>query len=457
MSRRRIPGVDRVLEALGETEMPRAVVVDCVRRELAVLRACDDIPGEPEVLDRVREALRRLRRSRLQPVINGTGILIHTNLGRVPLGDRAVEAVRAVARTYSNLEFDLDRGRRGDRASYLEHALALLCRAEAATVVNNCAAALVLILRRFCRRDRDEVVISRGELIQIGGGFRIPDILETGGARLREIGTTNRTTLEDYAGALGNETAMILKVHRSNFFMEGFVASPSSGELAALAAGKRVPLVEDLGSGAVIDTETIGPIEHEPTPRETLRRGVHLVCFSGDKLLGGPQAGIIAGKRRHIRAMKKDPLFRALRCDKLVLSALQATVESYLAHGRRERPGLPLVDMLVCDTETLRARAHEIAARLREAGCPARIGAGRSRVGGGALPRLHIPSVTVEVNPSHLAPGAFAALLREQQPPVIGTITDGLFSIDLRTVFPGEDEILVRAIIQALLDHRGTS
>ena len=266
-----------------------------------------------------RAALRELRASRIQPVINGTGIIIHTNFGRAPLGSAVIETLSKIASNYNNLEYSLIGGARSVRAAYLEQSLALLCGAEAATVVNNNAAALVLILQYFCdpsrripallprrnepeQRRKNEVIISRGELIQIGGGFRIPEILESSGAMLREVGTTNKTSLRDYARAITRATAMILKVHRSNFYMDGFVESPPTEEIAKLARQKRVPFVEDLGSGAVIETQAIAGLEHEPTPAEVIRRGVDLVCFSGDKLLGGPQAGIIAGNAARIAA-----------------------------------------------------------------------------------------------------------------------------------------------------------
>ena len=241
----------------------------------------------------------RLGQSRLQPVINGTGILIHTNFGRAPLGSDAIRAIAEIGSAYNNLEYDLTTGARGRRAGYLESGLSLLCGSEAATVVNNCAAALVLIVRHFTRR-KPEVIISRGELVQIGGGFRIGEILEASGARLREVGATNKTALRDYAQAIGSETGLILKVHQSNFFISGFAGAPSTEEIATLARTKRIPFVEDLGSGAVMATEKLDLADHEPTPSETLKRGVDLVCFSGDKLLGGPQAGIIAGKARFI-------------------------------------------------------------------------------------------------------------------------------------------------------------
>ncbi len=267
---RAIPAVEKVLLALGDTDLPRPIVLGVVRRELAALRKQKSIPAFDAVLASVRDALRELRASRIRPLINGTGILIHTNFGRAPLGPDVIQALSNIGSNYSNLEYGLAGGTRGGRAAYLEQSLAALCEAEAATVVNNNAAALVLILRHFCQSDaaisgltgraesrkaaprKNEVIISRGELIQIGGGFRIPDILETSGARLREVGTTNKTSLQDYGRAIGRETALILKVHRSNFFMDGFVESAPSEEIAALARKKRVPFVEDLGSGAMI-------------------------------------------------------------------------------------------------------------------------------------------------------------------------------------------------------------
>jgi L-seryl-tRNA(Ser) seleniumtransferase len=452
-SRRDIPSVDGILSALGETHLPRPLVVECIRTQLAALRKSGEIPETAGVVRQIEEALRGLRRSRIQSVINGTGIVIHTNLGRSPLGQQAVAEMTRIARAYGNLEFDLNRGVRGSRAAYLEQTLAILCRAEAATVVNNGAAALILILSHLCRGERKEVVISRGELIQIGGGFRIPEILESSGGRLREVGTTNKTSLEDYESAIGTDTALILKVHRSNFFMEGFVASPSIDDLAVLAKRKKVPLVEDLGSGAVIETERLAPMEHEPTPAESLRRGVHLLCFSGDKLLGGPQAGIIAGKRRLVRVLKKEPLFRALRCDKLILTALQATVEEYLGTARSETPNLPVLRMLNADHDALRGRAEQIVAQLNGSDLEVTVGISDAQVGGGSLPKSRIPSITVDLSPAHGSVKDFAARLREGEPPVIGTIAGGNLKLDLRTVFPEQDDALARVVRQAVYPY----
>ena len=445
---RAIPSVEKLLQALGDTGIPRPAVVAIVRRELAALRKSRDVPEFEAVLATMRAKLEAFRHSRLQPLINGTGILVHTNLGRSPLGSAVEETLRSLAANYNNLEYDLGGGERGGRAGYLEHNLALLCGAEAATVVNNCAAALVLVLRHFVVPPRREVVISRGELVQIGGGFRVPEILEASGATLREVGTTNKTSAADYAKALNKETALILKVHRSNFFMGGFVASPSTEELAALARKKRIPLVEDLGSGAMVATESLAALEHEPTPADVLKRGVELVCCSGDKLLGGPQAGIIAGKAKRVAALKRDPFFRALRCDKLILGALQTTVDLYL-HGTAE-DSVPVLAMLRASNDELRNRAQSLQAALASAPLKTHVGEVKAQLGGGTLPRSVIPSVTLDLQPQGLALGDFAARLRAGTPPVIGYVSGGVFKLDLRTVFPRQDEELARALRAAV-------
>ncbi len=465
---RSIPAVEKVLQALGPADLPRPVVVAVVRRELTALRAAKEVPEFDAVLARVGAALENLRRARIQPLINGTGILVHTNLGRSPLGSAVVETLCTIAANYNNLEYDLTGGQRGGRAAYLEHNLALLCGAEAATVVNNGAAALVLILRHFTAQ-KPEVIISRGELVQIGGGFRIPEILEASGAKLREIGATNKTSLADYAKAVNAGTALILKVHRSNFFMGGFVDSPATEKIAALAQKKRLPFVEDLGSGAVIATEKVAGLEHEPTPAEVLKRGVDLVCCSGDKLLGGPQVGVIAGKARLVSALKKEPFFRALRCDKLILSALQTTVDIYLDGCSAGSPpptsaafqprsaedsrldhtasgAVPVLSMLRVSNDELRVRAGKIIAALSGLPLQAEIGEGQAQIGGGTLPRSIIPSVTVDLWPRELALPEFAARLRTGTPPVIGYISGNRFKLDLRTVFPRQDVEVVRAI-----------
>jgi L-seryl-tRNA(Ser) seleniumtransferase len=441
---RAIPSVDKVLQALGDAGLPRPMVLDVVRRELQILRTqkTKTIPGLDSVVARIRAALLDLGRSRIRPVINGTGILVHTNLGRAPLGPEVMAALSRIGSNYSNLEYSLAGGARSGRAAYLEHGIAVLCGAEAATVVNNNAAALVLILRHFCRAAANEVVISRGELVQIGGGFRIPDVLESSGATLREVGTTNQTSLKDYARVMTRQTALVLKVHRSNFFMDGFVDSPRTEDLAALARSKRVVFVEDLGSGAIVETGTVAGLEHEPMPAEVLRHGVDLVCFSGDKLLGGPQAGIIAGKGKLVAALKSEPLFRALRCDKLILSALEATVDAYL----RGEGGVPVLEMLHVTNDDLRGRAERIVEALAGLPLTARVGTGRAQVGGGTLPRSVMPSVTIDLTHRTLKAQEMARRLREQAIPVIGYVARDTLKLDLRTIFSRQDRDVVGAI-----------
>jgi L-seryl-tRNA(Ser) seleniumtransferase len=478
---RNIPAVEKILQAIGETELPRPALVALVRRELALLRGEKTVADFDAIVVRIRGSVKAMNASRIRPLINGTGVLIHTNLGRAPLGSSVIEAISQVGSNYSNLEYDLRQGSRGGRALFLEQNLALLCGSEASTVVNNNAAALVLILRHFCesaapehsrqhggarqkQEPVNEVVISRGELIQIGGGFRIPEILETSGARLVEIGTTNKTTLSDYSRAITRRTAMILKVHRSNFYMEGFVDSPPPEKIAALAGGRRVPFVEDLGSGVIIETHRISGAEHEPTPMEAIRRGVDLVCFSGDKMFGGPQAGIIAGKKKWIAGLKKEPLFRALRSDKLVLAALEKLVDSYLrfagsaaskataadgmisAHSIGLNCDVPILRLLGTPLDELRARAEKLVAALNQPALKASVGQGFSRIGGGTLPRSSIASVTIDLRHEHLKPGEIAAHLRNRAMPVIGYVDRGNFKLDLRTVFPRQDAELLSAI-----------
>ena len=441
-SRRAIPAVTKILDSLGQIDLPRPLIVDLVRRELTQIRRQRRIPEFTAVVDLVRASLENLRASRIQPLINGTGIVIHTNLGRAPLPQGAGEVLRNVASSYNNLELDLATGDRGDRAGYLERALAVLCQAEAAAIVNNCAAALVLIVRHFVQK-KNEIIVSRGELVQIGGGFRIGEILEASGAKLREVGATNKTTLADYVRAVGQQTALILKVHRSNFFMSGFVESVSTAELSALARKKRVPFVEDLGSGAMIATEQIGLHHHEPTPAEALNNGADLVCFSGDKLFGGPQAGIIVGKKRLITALKAEPLFRALRCDKLVFAALQTTVDLHLNQVLSEIPALALLQI---PKDELRARAAAMVTRLQGLPVKITIGTGAAKVGGGTLPQSTVPSITIDFLPENSSLEDFARTLRRSSPPVIGYIAGGRFKLDLRTIFSHQDDLVIDAI-----------
>lgn len=451
-ARRSIPSVDKVMRRLGSSPLPRPILVGVVRDELSKIRDSGGIvPDFDEIIDGVRRELNRLNRSRLQPVINGTGIVLHTNLGRAPLGSEAAAAVHAIALEYSNLELNLDEGTRGGRSDYLERCVAEICRSEGAAVVNNCAAALVLILRTLTL-DRKEVIISRGELVQIGGGFRVPEILESSGATLREVGTTNLTTTEDYRRAIGERTGLILKVHRSNFFMDGFVGAPTTRDLAELASSHGLPFVEDLGSGAILSgTDDRDACAGEPTAAQIIGDGADLVCFSGDKLFGAAQAGLIAGRVDLIHRLKNDPLFRAFRCGKMVIAALQSVTEGYLSGTGPAVDLIPTHRMLKQTRDQLHERARSLVDRIKSAGfTKVTVADGASRVGGGSVPKASIPTQTIDLELSQTRLGSFARLLRESTPPLIGYIDEGRFRIDLRTVFPAQDEWLPDLIIRAL-------
>jgi len=438
---RSIPGVDRLLGDLQDTLLPPPVLTGVVRRCLETIRGEEGVPDYEEILDRVKAAISRVSRTRLQAVLNGTGIIIHTNLGRAPLGPAQRASLDTISSQYNNLEFDLNTGKRGGRVAYLEEALAEATGGEAATVVNNCAAALVLILKTFALGK--EVIISRGELVQIGGGFRIPDIMETSGARLKEVGATNRTSIKDYAQAIGPDTGLLLKVHQSNFDMTGFVASPTTNELAKLAEEHQLLFVEDLGSGALVPLEKRAAIAHEPTPQEILKQGCHLVCMSGDKLMGGPQAGILSGRRNLVAAIKANPFFRALRCDKLILAALQNTIDAYLS-GEADR-NIPALALMALSLETLQERGTRILEALDQAKGLS-LGEGVSKIGGGAMPSAEIPSLTIEIRMPDLKPKDVGHQLRLNTPPLIGYVENDCFKIDLRTIFPDQDAIVVQQL-----------
>jgi L-seryl-tRNA(Ser) seleniumtransferase len=443
---RSIPAVETILQSVRADLLPRPTLVRLIRDELAAFRRQKKIPKPEAILGLIEQRVAAWQRARIQPVINGTGVIIHTNLGRSLLAEKAIERLVAVSSRYCNLEFDLEQNARGTRSAHLERSLAVLCQAQAATVVNNCAAALVLILRHFVRPERSEVIVSRGELVQIGGGFRIPEILEAAGARLREVGTTNRTTAEDYRRALSPQSALILKVHRSNFFMEGFVATPATEELSAIARRKRLPLVEDLGSGAVRPILPAPQGSSEPTPAEVLRRGVDLVCFSGDKLLGGPQAGIIAGKSRMIAGLKGDPFYRVVRCDKLVLAALEATVDLHLGGDDTAGAMVPTLALARVPLAELDQRAGNLQKKLADVAIESRIRPSQARWGGGTLPNATIDSVALELRPCEQTAASLAEKLRCGDPPVLGSLGGGWLKLDLRAILPEQDAELVEAI-----------
>ncbi|MEM9017920.1 MAG: L-seryl-tRNA(Sec) selenium transferase [Verrucomicrobiota bacterium] len=449
-----IPGVDKVLHAIeGRTDLPTPLVTSVVREAVEGLRDAvkegqTNVPSFDEFVAGVEAEIAALFRTRIHPVINGTGVCIHTNLGRSPLSPRVVSTISKVGQSYNNIELDLASGERGKRGGFLETCLATLIEAEAATVSNNCAAALILILKHLANGEKNEVIISRGELVEIGGGFRVPEIMEVSGAKLVEVGATNKTSLSDYENAITPRTGMLLKVHRSNFWMDGFTHEPTTEELVELGHAHGLPIVEDLGSGAMVATEGLAPIPHEPTSTEVLKRGVDLVCVSGDKLFGGPQAGIIAGRAELVAGIKKEPFFRALRCDKLILTALQETVLEYLGAGG-DAPELPLMRMLSASVEKeLTPRANAILRDLKPIeGLEAATVETIARCGGGTMPKAEIPSFALDLKPKAMSLPKFAKRLREAEMPVMGYVAEDRYRIDLRTVFPEQDKILVENLL----------
>ncbi|MEJ6578432.1 MAG: L-seryl-tRNA(Sec) selenium transferase [Akkermansiaceae bacterium] len=450
-----LPSVEKLAAALApDIPLPRPLINLFIRREVDKFRQLLLANGEhtrEDIEAAIKSGLREFSNSRLQPVINATGVLIHTNLGRSPLGPRAASALQKIATGYSNLEFDLASGSRGKRAGYLETALACLLETEAATAVNNCAAALVLTLRTLVAEGKNEVIVSRSELVEIGGGFRIPEILETSGAKLVEVGATNKTHLYDYEKALTPQTALILKVHRSNFYIDGFVGEPDIQDIAKVAHDHGIPLIEDLGSGAMMNTDELAPIEHEPTPQECLRRGIDLVLFSGDKLLGGPQSGIIGGRADLVAQIKKEPFFRAVRCDKLILTTLQESIDQYLeTKADPLQADVPVLKFLRTDTGELTQRAQAIIDSLPGLESQVSIAETTARPGGGTMPRSEFPSIALKITPESQSVPKLARKLRLGTPAVVGYTTDDALFLDLRTVFPETDAFVADAIKAAL-------
>jgi L-seryl-tRNA(Ser) seleniumtransferase len=421
-------------------------VAQLAREVLAEARAAiaqgRPAPSHEQLAEAVLHRAHAVLRPSLRPVINATGVIVHTNLGRAPLSDEAVAAMEAVSRGYSNLEFDLESGERGSRHVHLEGLLCRLTGAEAALVVNNNAAAVLLALTALCQGR--EVVVSRGQAVEIGGGFRIPDILRQSGARLVEVGTTNRTYLHDYESAIGPETAALLRVHASNFRIVGFTHSVPLREMAELAHSRGLILIDDLGSGCLLDTTRFG-LAYEPTPQESLRDGADLVCFSGDKLLGGPQAGIVLGRRELVERLRRHPLARAVRLDKASTAALQATLLHYLRGEALTK--VPVWRMIAMPLREVERRARRWARTL---GPPAQVRPSRSMVGGGSLPEEGVPTRVLAVPGEGALLLEVARRLRLGEPSVVGRIEADALLLDPRTVDPRDDAALLSALRSAL-------
>lgn len=410
---------------------------DAVRRRIASGETITSVADTIEAV--ARHSLHKESRGSLRPVINATGVVIHTNLGRAPLAEAAIERIALVARGYSNLEYDIEAGQRGSRTTHAERLLIALTGAEAAIVVNNNAAATLLMLTAVAAGR--EVVISRGELVEIGGGFRVPDVLRQSGAILREVGTTNRTRVNDYIAAVSPATAMFLRVHPSNFRIEGFTERPTLVELVAAARAAQVAIVEDIGSGNLT-----AELHEEPTVQASIDAGADLVCFSGDKLLGGPQAGIIVGRAALVDRLRTHPLMRALRADKMAFAALEATLAEYAAG--RHRQSVPVQHMLHMEADAIESRAHALAEHLAPSGWRVAMVNGSSAVGGGSAPGVQLPTVLLAIARDGEPADHTARWLRSLDPPVIARIEHDRVVLDLRTVAPGDDQLLTTLLLQ---------
>lgn len=460
---RRLPAVDEVLqwEEVGPllAGHPRTLIVKAIRQGLQEVRKnlLEVSLEEARRVDLSRRALVAVIQkhlavaltSSLKPVVNATGVVLHTNLGRAVLAEAAREQLANLTRGYCNLELDLCTGERGSRYSHVEELLTDLTGAEAAVVVNNNAAAVLLALNTLARGRK--VVVSRGQLVEIGGSFRVPEVMEWSGCRLVEVGTTNKTHLRDYERAIDEEVALLLKVHTSNYRILGFTAEVKAAELVQLGRRYNLPVMEDLGSGVLVDLSPYG-LPYEPTVQESVAAGIDVVTFSGDKLLGGPQAGIIVGKRQYLEAMKKNPLTRALRIDKLTLGALEATLRLYLNPEMVCRE-IPVLAMLTATPENLRARAEALARQVRErAGMKLEVTVeqDQSQVGGGAMPLAQLPTWVVALKPYTLSARCLAEKLRAGAPPVLGRIAREKVLLDVRTLRDGDEEEICRVLAKIL-------
>lgn len=452
---RKLPSIDQLLRDQGLESLiarqGRDAVRDQLRAVLAQLRqeiSARNGESAPVEIDFEREITRRLsarfeqrNQSRTRRVINATGVVLHTNLGRAPLSERALAAVQEVAGGYCNLEYDLAAGRRGHRGVGLEAQFRELLGAESAAVVNNCAAAVLLTLNTLA--EGGEVIVSRGELVEIGGGFRIPDVIAKSGARIREVGTTNRTRIGDYETAISEHTRVILRAHPSNYRIVGFTEKPSLAELASLARRRHLPLFEDLGSGSLTDLTSIG-VHDEPSVADSLKAGCSLVSFSGDKLLGGPQAGVILGEAALIAKIKANPLMRALRVDKLSYAALEATLESYASGRAREE--LPVLAALFATQEEIAARASALIERLQPSKLQLDLIEGHSVIGGGAAPETKCPTTLIRVRHPERSAQEIESHFRDNFVPIIVRIWESHPIIDLRTVPTSSEKEIIKAL-----------
>jgi len=455
---RKLPSIDALLrspdlhEAVareGQTAVTDAARTALARLREEVLAARLDAAAVDLAIGGLADAIERQLRANLayslRPVINATGVILHTNLGRAPLAAAALEHIREVAGSYSNLEFDVAAGERGKRDVHVDrlfaHLLSSTERDVSTVVVNNNAAAVLIALNTLA--EGGEVIVSRGELVEIGGSFRVPDVMAKSGATLREVGTTNRTRAADYENAITEKTRLLMRVHRSNFEMVGFTEQPSLEELVEIGRRRGIPVLEDVGSGAFFDLRNVN-VHGEPTILDSIRAGVDVVTYSGDKLLGGPQAGLISGTRELVAKIRKNPLFRALRVDKLTYAALEATMRAYV---KQDYDAIPAVRMMRLSAQEIGSRVEAIAKRISATSLAAKIVESKSVIGGGAAPTAALPTRALALTSSAMTADDIAQRLRRNDPPIVARVEEDRVLLDLRTVFPEQDELLAQALL----------
>ena len=452
---RSIPKMDELLRlpVLAELNAAQASITEAARETVENLRRevlagnITEVVSAEELAEQIVRRTRQLEQPAFRPIVNATGVSLHTNLGRACLSQRAADAVYGVVSRYTNLEYNIEEGRRGSRYDHVENLLKKVTGAESALVVNNNASAVLLILCAMA--NKGEVICSRGELVEIGGAFRVPEIMEQCGCYLKEVGATNKTHLKDYVNAITDNTKALLKVHTSNFKIVGFTDSVSLTDMVKLGKEKGLPVIEDLGSGSLVDLEQFG-IHDEPTVQNSVRAGVDVISFSGDKLLGGPQAGIIIGKKQYIDIIKRHPLNRAVRVDKMTLAALEATLRSYAEGEEQAKKEIPVLSMLGAKVEDLRAKAEYLATMIRSRGVECEVRSEEDQVGGGSVPTQLLPTFAVALSPKNCSVDGLEQRLRLRELPIVGRIHDGVYLLSVRTMDEKDFAYVAEAVSEAM-------
>ena len=452
---RSIPKMDELLRQplLAELNAAQATITEAARETVENFRRevlagnITEVVSAEQLAEQIARRAKQMEQPAFRPIVNATGVSLHTNLGRACLSKRAADAVYGVVSRYTNLEYNIEEGRRGSRYDHVENLLKKVTGAESALVVNNNASAVLLILCAMA--NKGEVICSRGELVEIGGAFRVPEIMEQCGCYLKEVGATNKTHLKDYVNAITDNTKALLKVHTSNFKIVGFTDSVSLSEMVKLGKEKGLPVIEDLGSGSLVDLEQFG-IHDEPTVQNSVRAGVDVISFSGDKLLGGPQAGIIIGKKQYIDIIKRHPLNRAVRVDKMTLAALEATLRSYAEGEEQAKKEIPVLSMLGAKAEDLRAKAEYLAGMIRGRGAQCEVRNEEDQVGGGSVPTQLLPTFAVALSPKNCSVDGLEQRLRLRELPIVGRIHDGVYLLSVRTMDEKDFPYVADAVSEAM-------